>query len=569
MTDPNSFHRGQRILHHHQAGWSAVLLGFAIFGLLWVLTSSYRQLYVPNTFDIPALADGLLLAPGARWEDWFTQGYSNYWINYPEWPTGRTAFTRPAFQFLIYLAHFAFGRNWQLYQIITCFAAASVPAVAFLIARATLGLRTGLSLLAAVLVALSPPVVDCWNLGLSDAHEPLTTLLVACALLAVVARRDFLCLMLLFVALLTKETAVWAPVAAAITIMLRPRPNEPLRRQAIAAVAMFLPVLFWLGLRFAFFGGIGGTYATDQYTPWGDFLAQTFTKLKNLDALVVGQPALVPQGLDRGIALGTRLLTYALFSLLAIRIVAETANHLRYAVYKRRWPTVEAAFLVPLWAAIALAFYFALPLFSTRYATSVVVFAWPALMAEIERRRRAIIWLGVAGFCVVASLRSYHSVRFSLFSDSLDPVMVALRQVPVTTQQVYVLQSYVGANPEYLRIILSVPAEIVHIIDMSWSCTESDNLVAFDHSITDGVVKLTVSLPACAYFSFFNTHVGEKAFAHGRLYRNNAISYELPEVGPIKGLLGRRMTVHVRPSGPARFIIQHGGPNGIAWFDTP
>ena len=56
-----------------------------------------------------------------------------------------------------------------------------------------------------------------------------------------------------------------------------------------------------------------------------------------------------------------------------------------------------------------------------------------------------------------------------------------------------------------------------------------------------------------------------------------AISYELPEATPIKPTewwrpilfhLGRRITVHVRPNGPARFVVEHGGPNGIAWFDT-
>ena len=189
--------------------------------------------------------------------------------------------------------------------------------------------------------------LQCWLIGLANAHEPLTTLLVACAFLAVVARRDFLCLMLLFVALLTKENAVWAPAAAAITIMLRPKPDEPLRRRAFAAAAMFLPVVLWLGLRFAFFGGIGGTYATAGYTPLGDFLALSFKKLRNLDALFVGQPAFATAGLDRAIALGTRLLTYALFSLLALRIVPEIAKRLRYAMYERRWPTVDASLSGP------------------------------------------------------------------------------------------------------------------------------------------------------------------------------------------------------------------------------
>jgi len=179
MSNPSAFRRGvQRALHHHQTGWCAVLLGFAIFGLLWIVSSPYRRLYVPNDLDIPVLADGLLLAPGARWEDWFTRGYSNYWDAYPEWPWGDVyAFTRPAFQFVIYLVHFVLGRNWQLYQIISCFAVAGMAAVAFLIARTALGLRTGLSLLAAVLVVLSPPVLDCWRIGLANAHEPLATLL--------------------------------------------------------------------------------------------------------------------------------------------------------------------------------------------------------------------------------------------------------------------------------------------------------------------------------------------------------------------------------------------------------
>ena len=446
MTDPSSFHRGaQRALHHHQTGWGAVLLGFAIFGLLWIsllhiASSMCRTISIfpssQTAYSSPLALVGKTGLPAVtRIIGTYTR--SGHWATH--------GFTRPAFQFVIYLAHFALGRNWELYQIISCFAVAGMAAVAFLIARTALGLRTGLSLLAAVLVVLSPPVLDCWRIGLANAHEPLATLLVAGAFLAVVARRDFLCLMLLFVALLTKENAVWAPAAAAITIMLRPKPDEPLRRRAIAAAAMFLPVVFWLGLRFAFFGGIGGTYATAGYTPLGDFLALTFQKLTHLDALFVGQHAFATEGhgalLDRAITLGTRLLTYALFSLLALRIMREIANSLRYAMYKRRWPTVDAAFLVALWAAIALAFHFALALSAARYATSVVVFAWPALVAEIDRRRQAVIWLGLAVVCVVSILRSYRSVEFAWFPDppEFSPMRVALHQVPMATRQVYIL----------------------------------------------------------------------------------------------------------------------------------
>jgi hypothetical protein len=561
-------------------GWGAVLLGFVIFSLLWILDTPYREFYVLNALDVPALADGLLLAPSAHWQDWFTRGYSNFWDAYPEWPPGNTGFTRPVFQFVIYLAHFALGRNWELYRIIGCFAAASLPAVAFLIARTALRLRPGLSLLAAALVVLSPPILDCWKFGLANAHELLTTLLVACAFLAVVARRDFLCLMLLFVALLTKENAVWAPTAAALTIMLRPKPDEAFRHQAIAATAMFLPVVLWLGLRFAFFGGIGGTYVTEGYAQLGDFLALTLKKLRTLDALFVGQPHFAregPEGADRTIAFGTRLLTYALFSLLALRIMSEIANRLRDAIYERRWPTVEVAFLVPLWAAIALAFHFTLALTWTKYATSVVVFAWPALLAEIDRRRQAALWLGLTVFCVVSTLRTYRSVEFERPPDpgKYSAMTEALHQLPKKIRQVYVVAE-VGdalpfANPEYVRLILGVPAEIVRIVDIAWNCGESNNLVAFEHSIANGGVKLTATLPACASFIFL-AHIGDEALANGHLYRNPMMSYELPESSLKQKWsfeVGRRIIVHVHPSGPARFIIQHGGPNGIVWFDTP
>src|SRR5438046_2923566 len=93
-----------------QAGWGALLLGLAILGLLWVLSTPDRENYVPNALDITILIDGLLLAPGAHWTDWFTHGYSHFFDRYREWPSGITAFTRPAFQFVIYLAQFAFGR---------------------------------------------------------------------------------------------------------------------------------------------------------------------------------------------------------------------------------------------------------------------------------------------------------------------------------------------------------------------------------------------------------------------------------------------------------------------------
>jgi hypothetical protein len=578
-----------------RSGWLALLLGFAIFGLLWIVHIPLRENYVPNDDEIPRLASSLLLGPGASWQDWFTRGSSHYFDFYPDWPAhdteyAGTAFTRPAFQFVIYLAHFVFGRDWASYLLINYLAVGGMGAIAFQIAQTVLGLRTGPSLVAAMLVVLSPPLwVSLWVLDY--AIEPLATVLVACALLAVFARRDFLCLAFLFLALLTKENALWAPLAAATTIMLHPKLDESLRCRAFTAATMLLPMAMWLGLRFAFFGGIGGTHATAGYTSLADFLKLVFFKLTHMHYLFIKDIMRVSwerELLDRGTAFrildwGTALLIYALLSLWALRILPEAVDRVRYAVRDGRWPTIDPVLLVTLWAAIALAFHFALPLAANRYATSVVVFAWPVLVAEVERRNKVIIWIGLAVLCAVSLTRT--SYRFSewMLREHLQSATVpnavrsmdaTLRQVPTGIRQIYVLSAggLPVANPEAVRLIFGMSAEIIRVVEIEWNCVDASDLVAFNHNTANGVVSLSVTLPTCANF-YFATDRFDRELANGRLYRNNAMSYELPEVERIKGQthlsLGRRMTIHVRPNGPARFIIEHGGPNGIVYFDTP
>jgi hypothetical protein len=128
------------------------------------------------------------------------------------------------------------------------------------------------------------------------------------------------------------------------------------------------------------------------------------------------------------------------------------------------------------------------------------------------------------------------------------------------------------ANPEDVRLILGVSAEIIRVVEIAWNCGDASDLITFDHTTANGVVSISVTLPSCANF-YFETDRFNSELASGRLYRN-AMSYELPQVERRKGpqpylFLGREMTVHIRPTGSARFIIEHGGPDGIAWFDTP
>jgi hypothetical protein len=547
---------------------------------------TFREIYATNEDDIAVLASSLLLAPGAHWQNWFTQGYSLFFDAYPDWPVHgleatETAFTRPAFQFVIYLLHFVFGKDWASYQLINSFAVAAIGALVFQIARKVLGLRRGSSLVASMLVMLSPPIWGSWLLSFGFANELLSTVLVTSAFLAVLARRDVLCLALLFLAPLTKETSVWAPVAAAMTIMLCPKQDESLRRQAVTAAAMLLPLAFWLGVRFAFFGGIGGTYATESLADF-EHLRRFFYKLTHVHYLFINREA-GTRGTELMIRRATDLLIYVLLLLWGLRFIPKVVRYLREVTQESRWSIADPAFLVDLWAALALTFHFALPLAHERYSTSVLVFIWPALMAEIERRSKAIIWVGLVVICVVTltqgSYRLFEEKKFrNKLKSSVTPMISALRETPAGIRQIYVLSAgglLYGENPEFARLVLGVPAEIIRIAEIDeWKCHGANVLVAFDHSTADGVVNTTLTLPACANF-YFGTYRFNNALKNGRLYRNDAMSYELPEADPTMRpswpylFLGRSMTVHIRPNGPARFIIEHGGPNGIAWFDTP
>jgi hypothetical protein len=561
-----------------------------IFGLLWFLNIRYRHVYQPDDNDVTALVDGLLLLPDAHWQDWFTRGHTHFFDTYPEWPWGLTPFARPAFQSLIYLAHFLFGRDWASYLTINYLALAATAAVAFVIGRETLRLGTGSAVLAAVLVAVSPTVLgfSFWRLGF--ASEPLASALVGCVFLAVISRRDLLCVFLLSVALLTKETAVWAPFAAALTVVLRPNHGNSFRRRLLGAAAMLLPLMFWLGLRFSFYGGISGGYATGSYSPLGDFLSLVGWKVTHLHRLLVGQDRFVTEGnwaaADWAVMIVTHVVVWLLLFVWVLSVLGAATKCLGPAIRESRLPTADAALLVALWAVIAFAFHLSLTLDSGRYAASAAMFVWPAMVSEAMRRRQAALRLGL-GLCLVLSLaRTWPLVaRFNppsalneYFAD-VATMNTALRQVPAGMRQVYVVPagSVATASPDHLQAFLDMPAEIIRVIDTHSSCMEGEQVAFFDHSMADGVVTLTVAVPQCAFLFFDMAGIGSTALVHGRIHRSESIDYELPEAhlidhqGPLNPALrpGRWMTVHIRPSGPARFIIEQGGPGGgLAWFDT-
>lgn len=571
-----------------------LLVALAIFGLLWLVGWSYREVYVARVDDVTALADGLLLVPGARWEDWFTEGHSHFFDAYPEWPRGITAFARPAFQFLIYLAHFLFGRDWSSYLALNYLGIAAVVAVAFAIARSVLRLGTGAALVAAALVFLSPSVLQnsIWQVGF--ASEPLAGALVGGAFLALVARKHTACGALLLVALFTKETVAWAPVAAAMSAFLQPPASLNLRRRLVIAGGLLLPLVLWLAFRFAVYGGIGGTYATASYSPLLGFLQLTFRKVIHFDHLFITEDVGVTGGswpiIDWLFRISVAGLLALLFLWWAIGALRALTPRFRGAMSERQWPTVDARGLVTLWAVTGLALYVVLPVSNPVYATSAVMLAWPAVVAGVWQGGSAL--RAALAACLPLSLMQMAHLLVGISLPPLHPYMAEnyraaaemgtlLRNTPAGIRQIFVVssaRSVAPANPAYLRAFLGLSAQIVHLIDIDWNCGAEGDHVTFDYARTHSVVTLNASLPECATFEFGYADAGKNALSGTRIRRDDLVQYELPEAHTVERnhpweselFLGRQVVAQVHPRGSARFVIERGGADGgLAWFDTP
>jgi fumarate reductase subunit C len=502
-----------------------------------------------------------------------------------------TPFARPLFQFLNYLAHFLLGRDWASYIAIDYLGIGAIAAIAFAIARKALRLARSAALLAVVLVIFSPAVLEysIWESGF--ASESFAVALIGGVFLAALARRDALSFVLLVVALLVKETSVWAPFAAAATVLVRPAENETPRHRLLAAGAMVLPLVLWLVYRRTLFGGTGGSYATVAYSPFTEFLEIVVWKLEHGYRLFMSQEALAAgsiwASIDRVLALATYL-TVAILILIWLAAAARRSWALLVQpIRQRRWPSASAELLVSLWAVTGLLFNLAVPLTEPRYAAGAIMFAWPAIVRAITGRRlfalRAAL-LACAAFSVIRmsafvaemnppAPNSYVSRHFA----SIEAMNSALMQVPAGIKQVYLIagSGLVPATPDYLRVFLGLKPEIIRVIDLHWFC-QDERPFDLRHEVVGNVVTLSSSLPECATFFFDMAGKATTLIVDGKLRRSDTISYELPDAeiidhkGPLKPALepGRRIVAHIQTSGPARFIVQ-GPHDAITWFDTP
>src|SRR3984885_15418397 len=192
----------------------------------------FYQSYFPYGDD-PAL----LNASEGNPAKWFSEGFSKYFVVYPEWNVPRTDFLRPGVNLIVRLNHTLFGDHYFLYFATFYFAQFLVCALVVCLAR-QMGVNERWLYLIGLLAVINP---GFWGEGLYSVafqFDIWSGLFAILALYLIFREWYWLAILSLTLAVFTKEPALYAPVAAAASVYL-------IHRRRLLAVTMLLPLAAW------------------------------------------------------------------------------------------------------------------------------------------------------------------------------------------------------------------------------------------------------------------------------------------------------------------------------------
>jgi hypothetical protein len=265
--DPGSVGRPARLSEKTQhspliAGCAAFLFFFGVLALFWFL--QVRAYYSPAGDEFSLFANS---AKQFRpvFSEWFLQGFSRYFVPYPEWSIASTNFARPIVNAEYYLSSVLFGAHWGWYLL------SNYLIQSLLVASVVhLSLRhLGASLLTAVgvgfLCFVSPAFDNGALYSTSFAFDLFAALLVIAGLNQLLSGRRVFAWIFFTLALFTKETAFFALLAAAVVIH-----RTSLQRgisRFLVPVCFLVPYAAWGTLRMIAFRGVQGIYALPAGSP--------------------------------------------------------------------------------------------------------------------------------------------------------------------------------------------------------------------------------------------------------------------------------------------------------------
>jgi hypothetical protein len=238
------------------------LLSFGALALFW--NFEVRRFYSPFSDEFS------LFANSARqfhpvFSQWFLQGFSRYFVPYPEWSLASTNFARPVANAEYYLSSLVFRTHWNWYLLSTYLIQSMLVASVVYLSLRHLDLPVFTAAALGCICFVSPSFDLSVVYSTSFAFDLLASLFVIAGLNQLLSGRFFAAWILFAAALFTKETAFFALFAAAVVIFVTPTRDGT--RRLLLPACFLVPYIVWGTLRELAFRGAQGVYALPADRP--------------------------------------------------------------------------------------------------------------------------------------------------------------------------------------------------------------------------------------------------------------------------------------------------------------
>lgn len=201
--------------------------------------------YFPTGDDISLIVNSTGFFKALNPLGWFTEGYADYFRVYPEWSVHSKEIVRPFANIFFYINSLIFGKNFNLYLYLNIFVHSLGVSLVFYICNKYLRINLIFSYLASFIFFFTPAVLNRDYFFFSSfVLDALVSVFIFISFMLSIHNKKILPFIFAFAALLTKETALFVPLAVAFTLYINSEDKKK-----IYFVFGFLVILIWFVYR--------------------------------------------------------------------------------------------------------------------------------------------------------------------------------------------------------------------------------------------------------------------------------------------------------------------------------
>jgi hypothetical protein len=539
-----------REVYNAQTIWKSISIPLlALSALYFSRLPAYRN-YFPFGDDL-----AVFQASAGDPKLWFTQGFSRYFIVYPEWSVPSTDFMRPGVNLIIRINQLLFGHHYALYFASYYAAQFLVCSLVVLIAQ-HFGVKFRWLIVTALIAAINPAFIGPGLQSSVFAFDVWCGLFAIFVLYAILKQWYGLALASLTLALFTKEASLYAPIAASVTVFL-------CTRRKLLAASMLAPLAIWVCARnFLFTGSANGIYAIPKY----NLSALLGALIRGLllwptgilrDHAVRGlllERQVVPEDLLIGLA---NLVLWVLLSAITIRVARESLS-------SRTFPEGRDAEILALliWLAGALSFGVTVGQ-ESRFGGSIYPLEIIFCVATIHRslnpsaRKLAMVAIMIVAASFLWSAQAALQHRDQAQGPSMNSLITSIRQHPASV--IYVLNAPPSfSSPSSIASLSGTFSKIV-ILSESSGCTAAGWPYSTSIQASRTKVEIVSTLPSCSQYEFDGVPFALLSEGtKGKISRGKFASYDFPDANITgRGIIdaaqitsvdmGKKMEIEVSP----------------------